>query len=133
MKIEITFDELNKLLKQFTRHNIVVKPLLGGNTFSMRTTIGVFAIEILLKFDRIIDGDTLAFDYKLPLGMNLLAGKFKETLSSLIPGRIAEINHRQVVVHLTRIKHMEQYFEHFDVSHFESTDSIIQLQGRLKE
>ena len=133
MKLEITFEELNGLIGHYTEHNISVKPLQEKDTFMACLTIGVFPIAIPLTFDRIINGHQLAFDYKLPLGMNRLAGKFKEALSSLIPGRIAEIDHRQIVVHLTRIKSMERYFEHLEISHFESDENTIQLQGKLKE
>lgn len=132
MKLEITFEELNGLIEHYTEHNISVKPLQEKDTFLVCLTIGVFPIAIPLTFDRIIDGHQLTFDYKLPFGMNRLAGKFKETLSSLIPRRIAEIDHRQIVVHLTRIKSMERYFEHFEVSHFEPVNNSIKLIGKLK-
>lgn len=90
-------------------------------------------MEIPLTFDRVIDGHKLAFNYKLPLGMNLIAGKFKDTLSALIPGRIAEIDQQLIVIHLTSIKSMERYFGHVEVSHFETTDKVIQLQTKLKQ
>lgn len=74
-----------------------------------------------------------SFNYRLPFGMNMIAGKFRNALSALVLGRIAEINHEQIIVHLTRVKTMERYFEHFEVSHFNIIDDVMQLQGKLKE
>lgn len=133
MKLEITFEELNALIQNYTEHNISVKPLSQKDSFAASIVVGIFPVEVPLTFDRVIDGHKLAFNYRLPLGMNLIAGKFKDALSALIPGRIAEIDHQQIIVHLTRIKSMERYFEHFEVSHFEITDNIVQLHGKLKE
>lgn len=133
MKLEITFEELNALIQNYTEHDISVKPLPEKNSFAASIVVGIFPVEVTLAFDRVIDGHKLAFNYRMPFGMNMVTGKFKNTLAALIPGRIAEIDHKQVIVHLTRIKTMERYFKHFDVSHFEIIDDVMQLQGKLKE
>lgn len=133
MKLEITFNELNALIQNYTMHNISVKPLSEKKSFAASFVVGVFPVEVPLTFDRVIEGHKLAFNYRLPFGMNMIAGKFRNALSALVPGLIAEINHEQIIVHLTRVKTMERYFEHFEVSHFESDQSTIQLQGKLKE
>jgi hypothetical protein len=133
MKLEITFDELNTLIEKYTGHNISLKSLPAKNSFSARIVIAIFPVEVPLTFDRIIDGHKLAFDYKLPLGMNLIAGKFKNALSALIPGQITEVGRQQIIVHLNRIEIMERYFEHFEVSHFEVIDGVLQIQGKPVE
>lgn len=133
MKLEISFNEFNALIQNYTKRNISIKPLPEKDSFAASIVVGIFAVDVPLIFDRVIEGHKLAFNYRLPFGMNRIAGKFKDTLSELIPGRIAEIDYQQIIVHLTRVKTMERYFEHFEVSHFESDPNTIQLQGKLKE
>lgn len=133
MKLEITFEELNALIHNYTEHNITVKPLPEKNSFAASIVVGIFPVNVRFTFDRVIDGHKLALNYCLPFGMNMIAGKFRTALSALVPGRIAEIDHEQIIVYLSRVKTMEQYFEHLEVSQFEIVNDVMQLQGKLKE
>lgn len=135
MKLEITFEELNAVVSKQTKCIVSVKPIHEKDAFQLSAGVGIVSVPLKLYFDKIVDGHQVVLNYKMPLGMNMLIGKIKEEISSLIPGRIVEIDTdcRQITVYLTRIESMERYFEHFEVSHFEIIDQVIQIKGELKE
>lgn len=135
MKLEITFEELNTIIAKETKDIVSIKPLVEKDAFQLSASVNIVSVPLKLYFDKIVDGHQMVFNYKIPFGMNLLIGKIKEEISSLIPGRIIEIDTdcRQITVHFTRIESMEKYFEYFEVSHFDIMDERIQIKGKLRE
>lgn len=80
MKLEISFNEFNALIQNYTKRNISIKPLPEKDSFAASIVVGIFTVDVPLIFDRVIEGHKLAFNYRLPFGMNRIAGKFKDTL-----------------------------------------------------